>query len=119
MLIVMTDGEHTYFGQNSFNRTDYAAYGYGTEERLGNGADNSSTIAQRMDERLKLTCSNAKKAGVQIYTVAFQITDATTIKMMNECATTPSMAFDAKSNSALVEAFERIAEEITKLRLQK
>jgi len=119
VLIVMTDGEHTYFGQNSFNRTDYAAYGYGTEERLGNGADNSSTIAQRMDERLKLTCSNAKKAGVQIYTVAFQITDATTIKMMNECATTPSMAFDAKSNSALVEAFERIAEEITKLRLQK
>ena len=56
---------------------------------------------------------------MQIYTVAFQITDATTIKMMNECATTPSMAFDAKSNSALVEAFERIAEEITKLRLQK
>ncbi len=118
VLIIMTDGENTYQGQNSFNKTRINAYGYGTEERLGSGVDESWEIQDKMDDRLKQTCTNAKKAGVQIYTVAFQISHSGTVKMMRDCATTPSMAFDAKSNSALTEAFERIAEEITKLRLQ-
>ena len=118
VMIVMTDGENTYQGQNSFNMTRINAYGYGTEERLGNGVDTYWEIQNKMDDRLQQTCTNAKKGGVQVYTVAFHITSSSTINMMRNCATTPAMAFDAKSNSALVEAFERIAEEITKLRLQ-
>ena len=118
VLIVMTDGENTYQSQSTFNKTRINAYGYGAEQRLGNGVDDYWEIQNKMDERLKLTCSNAKKTGVQVYTVAFQINNSSTVSMMRDCATTPSMAFDAKSNGDLTEAFERIAEEITKLRLQ-
>ncbi|WP_417769720.1 TadE/TadG family type IV pilus assembly protein [Stappia sp.] len=118
IMIIMTDGANTYQSQSSFNKTRINAYGYGTEERLGNGVDSSWEIENKMDDRLAQTCVNAKKSGIQVYTVAFQISSLNTIRMMLNCATTPTMAFDAKSNTALLEAFKRISEEITKLRLQ-
>ena len=120
VLIVMTDGANTYQGQNSFNRTRINAYGYGAEERLGNNIDSSGEIQNKMDERTALACENAKRDGeIDIYTISFQIRDQATINMMRNCATRSSMAYKADSNSALLEAFERIAEEITKLRLNR
>ncbi|MCA1297728.1 TadE/TadG family type IV pilus assembly protein [Stappia indica] len=119
ILIVMTDGQNTYTNQYTFNQTRPEAYGYGAEQRLGRGVDRSWEIQQKMDERTALTCENAKADGVSIYTVAFQISDRDTVKMMRNCATSPNMAFEAKSNNDLVEAFERIADEISKLRLAR
>ncbi len=120
IMIVMTDGANTYVGRNTHNDTDYHAYGYGSEERLGAGVDKSYEIERKMDERTALSCANAKKDGeVDIYTVAFQIYDTSTIKMMEECATRPTMAFDARSNADLSAAFKRIASEISRLRLNK
>lgn len=120
ILIVMTDGDNTYQGQNSFNRTRINAYGYGAEQRLGNGIDTQGEIENKMDERTALACNNAKKDGeVEVYTVAFQISNTTTLNLMKNCATRADMAFNASSNSALIETFERIAEEISKLRLNR
>ncbi len=73
-----------------------------------------------MDDRTALACSNAKKDGeVEVFTVAFQISNQATLNLMKNCATRPDMAFNASSNSALIETFERIAEEISKLRLNR
>lgn len=120
ILIIMTDGQNTYGSRGQwFMNTQPEAYGYGAEERLGRGIDSSWEIANKMDSRLATTCSNAKADGVQVYTIAFKITDLNTVRMMLNCATTQSMAFDAKSNSDLVDAFERIAGDITRLRLNK
>ncbi|WP_417772351.1 pilus assembly protein TadG-related protein [Stappia sp.] len=119
ILIIMTDGDNTYGQQNSPNNTQPEAYGYGTEERLGPGVNTSWSIPNKMDERVALTCSNAKKDGVQIYTIAFQIRDQNTVTLLRNCATTSAMAFDAQSNGDLVDAFKRIANEITRLRLSR
>jgi len=119
ILILMTDGANTYQRQSSFNKTRINAYGYGTEQRLGPGVDQSWEIEAKMDERTALTCENAKKEGISVYTVAFQISHQATVRMMRDCASSANMAFDARSNSDLIEAFERIAEEISKLRLAK
>lgn len=120
ILIVMTDGANTYQSQSSFNLTRINAYGYGTEERLGPGVDRYNEIESKMDQRTALACSNAKSQGeVDIFTIAFQITDTATINMMRNCASRADMAYTASSNAALKEAFERIAEEITKLRLNR
>lgn len=119
ILIIMSDGQNVYQGQSSFNLTDNQAFGYGTEQRLGSGVDRTWEMEDAIDGRLTQTCTNAKADGVQIYTIAFQISDANTVAMMRNCATTAAMAFDAKSNSDLVAAFKRIASEITRLRLNK
>ncbi|WP_349359598.1 TadE/TadG family type IV pilus assembly protein [Stappia sp.] len=119
IMIVLSDGENFYQGQNSFNRTSIGAYGYGTEERMGNGVDDTWEIENAMDQRTALACENAKKDGISVYTVAFQINDPDTREMMRRCASSPNMAIDARSNSDLVDAFERFAEEISKLRLSK
>ncbi|SDT91343.1 VWA domain-containing protein [Stappia sp. ES.058] len=119
ILIVMTDGANTYQGQNSFNKTNINAYGYGREERLGSGIDSTWEIARAMDQRTALACANAKNDGINVYTVAFRISDRDTVNMMRNCASNGNMAFDARSNDDLVSAFKRIAEEISKLRLNK
>jgi hypothetical protein len=119
ILIVMTDGANTYQGQSSFNKTNINAYGYGREQRLGQGIDSTWEIARAMDQRTALACENAKKDGINVYTVAFQINDRDTVNMMRNCASNANMAFDARSNGDLVDAFKRIAEEISKLRLNK
>ncbi|MBA5779017.1 TadE/TadG family protein [Stappia sp. F7233] len=120
IMIVMTDGANTYENQNSFNRTRIHAYGYGAEQRLGPGIDRANEIEATMDQRTSLACANAKSQGeVDIFTIAFQISDTATVNMMRNCATRPDMAYTASSNAALKEAFERIAEEITKLRLNR
>uniref|UniRef100_UPI003BA898FA pilus assembly protein TadG-related protein n=1 Tax=Stappia sp. TaxID=1870903 RepID=UPI003BA898FA len=120
ILIVMTDGQNTYGSRGRwFMNTEPEAYGYGAEERLGYGINSSWSIANTMDSRLATTCSNAKADGVQVYTIAFQISDQNTVNMMRNCASKAAMAFDARSNSDLVDAFKRIADEITRLRLNR
>ena len=119
IMIVMTDGANTYQGQSSFNKTNINAYGYGREQRLGKGIDSTWEIANAMDQRTALACENAKKDGINVYTVAFQINDSNTVNMMRNCASNANMAFDARSNGDLVDAFKRIAEEISKLRLNR
>jgi Flp pilus assembly protein TadG len=121
ILIIMTDGANTY--QNKYyshNRTEYNAYGYGTEERLGDGIDSANEIAYAMDDRTELACENAKAyEAMQVYTIAFQVSDTTTKNMLRDCATSPSMAYESNSNSELVTAFAQISKEISKLRLNR
>ncbi|ADZ71875.1 von Willebrand factor type A [Polymorphum gilvum SL003B-26A1] len=121
IMIVMTDGANTYQDKSSsHNRTEYNAYGYGTEQRLGSGIDTAGEIAAKMDERTALACRNAATyEATQVYTIAFQVGDYATRKLLRDCASSPEMAFDAGSNSELVTAFERIGKEISRLRLAR
>jgi hypothetical protein len=57
---------------------------------------------------------------VQIYTVAFQITDATTKQLLKSCATNPdTMSFDAANTTQLTDAFTAIGNDISLLRLSQ
>ncbi|MBL6432166.1 MAG: hypothetical protein HPM95_17905 [Alphaproteobacteria bacterium] len=106
-------------GPEFVQQDDINAYGYGREQRLGKGSTAPGRSANAMDQRTSLACENAKKDSINVYTVAFQINDSNTVNMMRNCASNANMAFDARSNGDLVDAFKRIAEEISKLRLNK
>jgi len=55
-------------------------------------------------------CFNAKAAGIDTYTIAFQVSDTTTKTFLKNCASDPSKAMTAGDNTALIKTFEKVAE---------
>ena len=117
MLILMTDGENTYRTNGTFLKSDYGAWGYVSMGHLG--TTSTSQVTDKMDERTALACTNAKAAGIKIYTVAFQVSDTSTLAMLKTCATDASMAFQSSSTSALTAAFQAIGDDISMLRVSE
>ena len=95
VVIVLTDGENTYYTPNSLgyndladNKSTYSAYGYtgltqagGSSTRLfmGTGGDVSKSdysndnYSAALNEQMAAICSNAKQAGVIVMTVALDL----------------------------------------------
>lgn len=97
-IVLMTDGANTHS----------ASY-------PGHGAwdvnDANSITAQ--------TCSAIKAKGVKIFAVAFMVTDATIVNVLQNCATAPINYYSATSTSDLNAAFSSIASSIMTVRLSK
>lgn len=87
-MIVLTDGDNT---ENRFTT-------------------NGTTI----DGRTSAACTNAKAAGIQIYTIRVIDGDA---NLLRNCASSPSMYYDVQSASQLSPVFKKIASEIASVRL--
>ncbi len=121
IIILMTDGENTYYPQSKFVGSWYAAWGYTFKDHLELNDTSPSTtqIVNKMNQRTALACANAKAAGVKIYTVAFTVTDPDTLAMLTTCASDPSMAFQSSSTTALLAAFTAIGDDITLLRVSR
>jgi Flp pilus assembly protein TadG len=64
-------------------------------------------------------CANIKAAKVEIYSVAFEVTDATIKSVLENCASNPSNFYDAADPTALHNAFEKIAADFSPLRLTR
>ena len=62
-------------------------------------------------------CTNVKSDHIEIYTIAFEITDITAKNLMKSCATQLDMYFDAANAAQLDAAFDEIAENLVNLRL--
>lgn len=88
-VIIMTDGE--------FN-TSY-------EKSNGDSAQQS----------LKL-CANIKSSGITVFSVGFEAPNSA-LTILNQCASKSSYFFDARNGAELHDAFRRIANELTGLRL--
>jgi len=117
ILIVMTDGANNYDTYGNFNRSMYGTYGYVAKGHLGTTSADPSRVRARLDERTLEACANAgSEGGVQIYTVAFQVSDPATLDLLQRCASAPEMAFRTDSNGGLVTTFRRIAAEIGAMR---
>ena len=97
-LVLMTDGDNT----------RSATY----PEHWGN----DDVVA---DQKTKELCANIKADGISVYTVAFKVGKASSKKMLVDCASAPSQAYDASNNSALVAAFGDIAGKLAQVRLTK
>ncbi|MGQ0456404.1 MAG: hypothetical protein ACT4OU_05010 [Hyphomicrobium sp.] len=94
----MTDGENS-------NSPTYPWHG-GNDVTLAN----TLTVA---------TCAGVKGAGIEVYTVAFDVTDATIKGVLEGCASSPSNYYDATSASQLSSAFEAIAKDFSPLHLSR
>jgi Putative Flp pilus-assembly TadE/G-like len=64
-------------------------------------------------------CANAKADGIEIFTVAFQVSDVAIKQILDDCASEPDMAFDATSSATLKVAFMKIGQQLATLHLSR
>lgn len=93
-IILMTDGDNT---QNRF------------------GGSGSSSCSQ-CDTRTALACTNAKAAGIRIYTI--RVIDGNA-DLLRNCASDPSMYYDVQSASDLTSVFNAIGGQLANLHLSQ
>jgi len=141
IMIVMTDGNNTYYPKDLwYNRSTrnpayYNAFGFNGGEyasnplpkrlfegfdAIANPSDDFTTYRKAMDEHMVETCENAKNAGIQIYSIAFDVANGSSVKQkLSQCASTDAsgqpLYYDAQNNAALVDAFASIADRIAEL----
>ncbi|MCB1497780.1 MAG: hypothetical protein KDJ86_18505 [Bauldia sp.] len=110
VMIVMTGGHNGYDSYRNFNRSAYGAFGYVSKGHLGTTSADRETVVAKLNERTLEACANAKaEGGVDIYTIAFQVSDPATVDLLRACASSPGKALEADSNSALAATFRDIA----------
>ena len=99
-IVLMTDGENT----KSPNPWDGAHY------------SSDDTLA---DDYTIEMCDEIKGKGITLYTIAFEITNADTLSMVQDCATNAGAYFNASNASELSDAFDTIGKSLTELALTK
>jgi hypothetical protein len=125
ILVMMTDGMNHWVGSPAPLGSIYTSLGYFSDGRLSDfgGATNSGNFRQQMDDAFLQACTNAKNAGVKVYTVAFDTPDsaidAPGKAVLASCASQPSMALSANDPTSLTAAFSQIANGVKKLRLTR
>lgn len=136
VMIIMTDGENTVNGYSSsdMNKAEgYLAYGY--PGPVYNGRIYSSTypspnsdaqVTAAIDSRLVETCTSAKNAGIEVYTIGLATNktgnpagsnQAKVEAMLTACASGPDYDFFPQNSSELVTTFQEIAGRLADLRL--
>jgi len=82
----------------------------------GDGSNQSSSV----DTRMALACTNAKNQGFIIYTLFVDIAGAQgNSTVLRNCASDTSKYYDLTTSSAIVTAFNDIAQKITNLRVSQ
>lgn len=133
VVILLTDGMNHWAGQipdsasggtnalvNDPNNSMYNALGFFGDNRLGNTTPQNAR--DLLDAATVQACTNAKAAGVEVYTVGFLATDgidADGQQTLQTCATDPAHYFKAATGDQLVTAFQNIAATLTKPRIAK
>jgi hypothetical protein len=95
--------------------------GLNTQDRWwGNGSTESTTQDGYIDARENSTCTNAKAAGITIYSLYVNIngSDGDSAPLSN-CASDSSKYFVITSSSQIATDFAFIAQQITNLRVSK
>lgn len=127
VIVLMTDGVNGLAtSADSNNISDYSAYGYLGANRLkiGDAITSFDQLAGFLDARTIMACTNAKAAGVKIYTILFNHgLDATqtarSVSLLTQCATQNNFFYHATDLTSLNSAFSSIAGGIGRLRLVK
>lgn len=105
IAILMTDGQ--------FNTAyDYKAW-------KGKYVENKGYAQSESEYRARKLCDNMKLKGIQIYTVAFQLSSSSAKNLMQYCASGSKRFYDASSGFELRESFRSIADEISQLRISE
>lgn len=107
VMVLMTDGANTL----RFNAADGRHLA-----PSGNATNQANQIAQTYSDMAAI-CTYAKQQQIEIFTVAFEITDPVAMSTLRNCATTPGHAFDAKDRQSLADAFKNIALSLTNVRI--
>lgn len=107
VMVLMTDGENTLRFQASDGRHTAPS---------GNATAQAAQLKQTYDDMNDI-CTYAKSKQIEIFTVAFDITAATAVTAMRNCASSPAHYFDAKDRQGLADAFKAIALSLQNVRI--
>lgn len=97
VLVLMSDGANT--------RSRNTA---GWPEGNDKDAANATTLA---------ACDEAKAQGIEVYSIAYRLTDAATLQLLKDCASDPAHAFSADNAADLMAQFDNIGSSLSELRL--
>jgi Flp pilus assembly protein TadG len=132
IIVLMSDGMNAWNDQPSnYLKSNYSAYGFfrnpdgsTSNSRVppANAGMTSSAQARAAIDAMTLeSCTNARNAGVIIYTIGFSVSgdpiDTQGLKVLKDCAGNDSQSFVATDASTIDSVFQKIAESIGQLRL--
>ena len=136
VVVLITDGDNHWGGQAGDssaysadnNKSAYGAFGFFAENRL-KGSAQPTTAANAYSQLNAITleaCSNAKTAGIEIYTVGVTATDGISSagqSLLQSCATADNPgekhAYVAADGAQLIAAFQKIATSMSSLRVSR
>ena len=125
IIVLLTDGDNTNDVYSNPNASIYTGYGYIWQGRLrdsnnvplttsSSGSDRQAAI----DSRESKTCTNAKNAGVIIYTIGVGVSSNARAGLQ-ACASSSDKYYDVTASAQLTAVFNTIAGSIQNLRISK
>ena len=118
IAIIMTDGDNVMSNAGNDNQSNYNALGYLWQNRLGINGGGEGARTAAMDKRLALLCENMKAKGIVVYTVRVEVKSGASA-LLKKCATSDDRYYDVQNANDLNDVFQRIAGEISNLRISK
>lgn len=133
-VVLLTDGDNDWVGMSGNtvgsdnNKSSYGAFGFFAENRI-RGAAQPTTPSNAYAQLNAITleaCTNAKTAGIEIYTVGLTASDGISAagqSLLQSCATTDKPgeqhAYVAADGTQLTAAFQKIATSMSSLRVSR
>lgn len=127
IIVLLTDGMNMWSeassvpAQNNHNKSNYSSFGYYGNNRLGTTAVDAPSARALMDAKTLEACTNAKAAGITVYTVGFSVStepiDAAGLSLLQNCASSDATAKVANNSSEIITVFQKIADDLGNLRL--
>ena len=116
IMVLMTDGEYNSVsasGVISGNPVVSGSY-YTLSDLTSKAPDNGDVYTQS-----NTMCTNMKAAGIEVYTIAFQLdtTYPQRVALLQNCATDSAHALSASSSAQLNAVFQSLAQSLVSLRL--
>jgi hypothetical protein len=109
VAVLMTDGENTL----RLNNAD------GRHVRFSGAGPAQANQLAATNQDSRAICEGMKARNIELFTVAFMVTDPDARRLMEECATDAAHYFDARDADALLAAFSDIARSLRVVRLAR
>jgi Mg-chelatase subunit ChlD len=113
VLLLMSDGANTVS-----LREPVDTHGF-TEGLYHWGVADTEENQRSADNQTRQACADIKRANIKIISIAFEISDAQTLTLMRNCASSPADFYDAQSSAQLGEAFQKIGSGFNTVRLTR
>jgi len=131
-IVILTDGDNTMptdgnSNANDLNHSEYTAYGFAAQARMGAGIDTEAEMVVEQNASLSRVCDNIKAVklsngndAIHVYTIALGKDVDANKPLLESCASDPSKDyFDAPSKDTLSAAFKAIGTSLSKIRLTR
>jgi Flp pilus assembly protein TadG len=105
VMVLMTDGANTLAPTNA---------NAGSHSAIASSKYKNTTYTNDLTAKL---CENVKADGIEVYTVLFDVKDATIETLLRNCASEPAKSYVASDSAELIAAFDDIAKQLAQLRI--